>query len=133
MGNGVPSFNFGGTTSFSLSAQRDVSLAISFSGNLNMKIDLSGTIDIDAGFSNKISVDLNPGVELKFNAKGRVKADVPAAQLVSELRASVYSGMVDLVNKNTALEKSLVSIKSDVTALDQSSVKLNTAYTCIFV
>ncbi|MAS25492.1 MAG: hypothetical protein CMI08_12715 [Oceanospirillaceae bacterium] len=127
------SFNFGGTTSFSLSAQRDVSLAISFSGNLNMKIDLSGTIDIDAGFSNKISVDLNPGVELKFNAKGRVKADVPAAQLVSELRASVYSGMVDLVNKNTALEKSLVSIKSDVTALDQSSVKLNTAYTCIFV
>ena len=104
------SFDFGGTTAFSLSAQREVALAISFSGTLKMDIGFSGAVEIETGVAAKVEIDLSTGVKVELNKGGELEASGIGFKARAEARADAKTKSMELDNTMLELEKTLTSI-----------------------
>lgn len=100
----VSKFNFGGTKSFSLSAQGDASIAISFSGSMALKVGFGLSMDVKTGVEMGMSLDLRTGSTLGLDSKGKFKWSGIGFKARAESRASAESKMVELVQTMTAIQ-----------------------------
>ena len=100
----ISKFNFGGTKSFSLSAQGDASIAISFSGSMSLSVGFGLSMDIKTGVEIGMDLDLRTGSTLGLDSKGKFEWSGIGFKARAESRAQAESKMVELVQTMTTIE-----------------------------
>lgn len=125
------SFNFGGTTSFSLSASRDVGLAISLSGSAKMAIEASLALDVKMGLGLTIEIDKMAAGKIEWNQGEFVYSGAAIAAKVAPA-FSATKKVTDLEKAEIKLNSSIMELANIALDLDQANVKLDTSYLVVY-
>lgn len=124
-------FNFGGTTSFSLSASRDVGLAISLSGSAKMSVEASLALDVKMGLGLTIEIDKMAAGKIEWNQGEFVYSGATIAAKVAPA-FSATKKVTDLEKAEIKLNSSIMELANIALDLDQANVKLDTSYLVVY-
>jgi uncharacterized protein involved in type VI secretion and phage assembly len=124
-------FNFGASTSFSLSAQAEASIAVSLSGAVKIELEASLLLSIKANAALTIEIEADGAGKIELNnGKFEYSGNGIGAKMAQALCAT--KKVTDLEKAEIAIYQNMMDITDKMMALDKCNVKLNTNYVCIF-
>jgi len=129
----VSKFNFGGTKSFSLSAQGDASIAISFSGSMALTVGFGLSMVVKTGVEMAMDIDLRTGSTLGLNAKGELKYSGIGFKARSENRASANNKMIELANTVTTIAQYGVKINQEKMTFTSGGLDITSSFTKLYM
>ena len=129
----ISKFNFGGTKSFSLSAQGDASIAISFSGSMALSVGFGLAMNVKTGVEMAMDIDLRTGSTLGLNAKGELKYSGIGFKARSESRASAENKMIELANTITTIAQYGVKINQEKMKFTSGGLDITSSFTKLYM
>jgi uncharacterized protein involved in type VI secretion and phage assembly len=129
----ISKFDFGGTKSFSLSAQGDASIAISFSGSMALSVGFGLSMEVKTGVEMAMNVDLRTGSSLELDAKGKLDYSGIGFKARSESRASAENKMIELANTITTIAQYGVKINQEKMKFTSGGLDITSSFTKLYM
>jgi uncharacterized protein involved in type VI secretion and phage assembly len=126
--NAASKFNFGASTSFSLSAQADASLAISFSGNAAINVGFGLAFELKTGVEASMELDLRTGIECEINSKGKLEVSGIGFRARAEARAEAEQKALAVQNVITKINSAAFDMRNENAALSNTLLKISAGF-----